>query len=935
MWTVTSVAQRLDVVASRIHHLAMTDELVGRERETARLQRFLEPPLAGFRVALLVGEPGIGKSSLWERAIAAGHERSTSVLTSRPAETERRLPNLVLGDLFRDLDPSLIASLPGPRRRAFEGALLIGDPADAPVDRRALGVAVTTVLHSMAQERTVLIAIDDDQWMDAPSAETLAFAVRRLLDQPIRLLLSRRARGQPPVHLERLVESGGIERLDIRPLSVGATQLLLRDRLGVTLARPTLRELHRVSGGNPFHALELGRARSRDASRDLALPLVGESVDELLRARLRELDEATMRALLLIAAHGRTPIELLGTLDVASEAIDNAVQANLLTKSENIVGFAHPLLAAAVYDGAGTEVRSAAHRLLAAVIEDDVHRGRHVALGATERSASISAELEAAAHMARERGQPLAAADLAEHAVRLTPSGAVVDRHRRTLAAAHARLDAGDGERTRVILSKLLDVTPLGARRAEALLLAANLEPPETAVALLDEALRTAGSDPRLRALIHAALAAVGRLTRGRAWAERHVHASLRLATACADEVILARALSEQAMLLFDRADPRALDVAHEAFRLAGQAKDDALIRETALTVGHVLAWEGDTARARSWLLDQLEMWRDRDEVRHAECSWYLALVELWAGRWTVATERAAEAMEIRTQYGLELPQDHLPAALIALHRGQFELAGRHSERALSLVNRVLLPAHLAVLATIDLWTGDLARAIDGFERAEGAADARGLDEPALRSWRAEYAEALLRVGRIDDAERLVGNWEDLATRVGRNRVLASAARIRGLIAMARGDLAGAGKLLDVAAARHDATGDRFGWARARLAAGIVQRRLRRKGLARTALEGAAKAFNELGASSWATEARAELTRLGGRQRIEGMSPSERRVAELVAEGRSNRDIAAALFVTERTVASHLSHVYAKLGIRSRTELARFLAQGESKVPTS
>ena len=131
--------------------------------------------------------------------------------------------------------------------------------------------------------------------------------------------------------------------------------------------------------------------------------------------------------------------------------------------------------------------------------------------------------------------------------------------------------------------------------------------------------------------------------------------------------------------------------------------------------------------------------------------------------------------MAIKTQYGLELPPDHLPAALIALHRGQFELARDDSERALSISVGMVLPVHHAVLATIDLWTGNPEPAITGFEQAERAADARGLDEPALRSWRDDYAEALLRVGRIDDADGLVVDREDLAARLGRVRVSASA----------------------------------------------------------------------------------------------------------------------------------------------------------------
>ena len=913
----------------------MTDETIGREHELALLRAFVERPADGLRGVVLVGDPGIGKSRLWQHAVDIGRERAHTVLTSRPAETERGLPNLVLGDLFRDLAASLIDALPGPRRRALEAAMLTGDPGATPLDARVLGVAVTSVLRSLAQERAVLIAIDDDQWIDAPSAASFAFAVRRLPDQPIGLLLARRTRGQPAVHLERLVEPSALERVEIGALSLGATQLLLRERLGLTLPGPTLRELHRVSGGNPFHALELGRGRLRGASRDLALPLAEGTVDELLRTRLREFDDATLRGLLLVAAHGRTPFELLGTLGVAREAVDHAVDADVLEWSGATIGFTHPLLAAAVYEDAGGERRRAAHQHLAAAIDDDVLRGRHLALGAAEPSATLSGALEAAADVARGRGQSVAAADLAEHAVSLTPGDAVADRHRRRLAAARSRLDAGDGERARALVSELLHAAPVGSPRAEALLLASELETPATAVVLLDDALRAAGSEPRLRAVIHAALASGGRLTRGRSWAEGHVRASRRLATALVDDALLARALAAAAILRFEAADAQAHDLAHEAYRLAVRAKDDALLKGVASTIGHLLTWSGETRRAHAWLMDQLANWRDRDEVMHSECLWYLALVELSAGRWTAAAARADEAMEIRTQYGVELPQDHLPAALIALHRGEFEPARRHSERALSLANRMLLPAHLAVLATIESWTGNTARAVVGFEQAEAAADARGFDEPAQRFWRAEYAEALLRVGRIDQTVRLVEDWAATAARVGRAREVAAAVRVRGLIATATGDLEAAGRLLDDACVRHDAAGDRFGWARARLAAGIVHRRLRRKRLARQALEAAATAFDELGASSWSAETRAELARLGGRRRIEGMSPSERRVAELVAEGRTNRDIAAALFVTERTVASHLTHVYAKLGIRSRTELARFLSDRASNIPTS
>lgn len=913
----------------------MIGEPVGRDREIGFLDAFLDQPDQGLRIAVLAGDAGIGKSTLWQWTVEAAHRRHLTVLTSRPAETERGLPNLVLGDLFRGIDPSQIALLPAPRRRALEAALLIGEASDVAVDRRALGDAVATVLHAMARQQTLLIAIDDDQWIDSSSAETLAFALRRLGDQPIRLVLARRSRGRPAVRLDSVGQGVPVSRLDIGPLSVGATQLLLRDRLGVSLPRPTLRELHRVSAGNPFHALELGRARSQDGSRDLALPLAEVTTSGLLRARLRELDAPTNAALLLVAAHGRTPIELLVSLDVPTNVIQEAIDANLLERSGNVIGFSHPLVAAAVYDGARGEVRRTAHQRLAAAIDDPVQRGRHLGLSAAGPDEAISAELEAASRDAHGRGQLVAAAHLAERAVALTPDGDVESRQRRMLAAAQARLGAGEGDRARALLTSLIDDAPTGSRRAEALLLASELEGPTQAVALLDDALRAASSDRRLRAVVHAALAAVGRLTRGRSWAWRHLEASLRLSATLDDHALQARAMAAAAILRFEGTDPRAHDVAQEAYRLALIAKDDVVLREATTTIAHLLTWAGDTKRARAWLTDQLAVWRDRDEMLQADCLWYLALVEFRAGRWDIADERAAQSFEIRTQYGVEVPTDHMPAALVALHRGDFDLARQHSDRAMSLAGRMLVPAHLAVHATIELWTGNPGRAITWFDQAEAAADTREWEEPAMRFWRAEYGEALLRAGRIDEAVKLVVPWETLAARVGRDRELAGAIRVRGLIASASGDLTTAGMLLEDAAARHDAAGDPFGGARARLAQGVAHRRLRRKRLARQAFESAATAFEALGASSWVAEVRTELARLGGRTRIEGMSPSERRVAELVAEGRSNRDIAAELFLTERTVASHLTHLYSKLGVRSRTQLARLISEGASKVPQS
>jgi DNA-binding CsgD family transcriptional regulator len=332
-------------------------------------------------------------------------------------------------------------------------------------------------------------------------------------------------------------------------------------------------------------------------------------------------------------------------------------------------------------------------------------------------------------------------------------------------------------------------------------------------------------------------------------------------------------------------------------------------------------------------LLEQEHLaWRERDEPRSARALWGLAWVEFWAGRWELAAAHAAGAHDISIQYGLEVPQDHLPIAVIAVHRGQLELAREHSGRALDLAEAQFgfhPPQHMAVMGLVALWRGDPSAALVWLDKADRRAAALGWGEPSVRWWTPDRAELLLELGRIDDAVRSLDAWEADAVRVAREWVLAHATRCRGLVAAARGDVQQALALLVQAVAEHEATGDPFGRARALLALGTVRRRGRQKLPARDAIEAAREGFEGIGASCWAARARAELGRIGGRTREEGLTAAERRVASLVAEGRTNREVAAALFVGERTVASHLTHIYAKLGVRSRTELARRLHANE------
>ncbi len=229
------------------------------------------------------------------------------------------------------------------------------------------------------------------------------------------------------------------------------------------------------------------------------------------------------------------------------------------------------------------------------------------------------------------------------------------------------------------------------------------------------------------------------------------------------------------------------------------------------------------------------------------------------------------------------------------------------------------------ILGLLEHWEGDPAAAVEQFTLAEELGRAAGSRDPGTAFYVPDQVEALLELDRVDDAVEALVAWEHEAERLRRHWWLAEAARCRGLVAAARGDVQRAVETLEAAVERHGLAGDPFGRARALLALGVARRRLRQKRAAREALEEALAGFDELGARGWAERTRAEIGRIGGRTRAEGLTPAERRVADLVAAGRTNREVAAALFLRERTVESHLSHVYAKLGVRSRTELARRL----------
>jgi DNA-binding CsgD family transcriptional regulator len=795
-------------------------------------------------------------------------------------------------------------------------------------------VAVRTCFQVLGEDRPLVLAVDDVQWVDRSSADALAFALRRLRGQRIRLLLARRIgeRAEAPV-LEENVGSDAVQKLSVGPLSIGAVHALLQRSFGRTFARPTLRRVYEVSGGNPFYALELARGLSAEGNEPMKPLRVPETLERLVDVRVAGFRGATRDALLLTAAHGRPSPALLHAAAVSPEALEPALAAHVVELSDGVTRFTHPLLASVLYQGATEGERKRAHRRLAAVVDDSIERARHLALASSVPDEKVAAALEYAAGRARARGTIVAAADLAEHALRLTPAGALADQHRRTIAAARAHLEAGEARRARVLALELLARTGSGADgRVEALVLLSDVERAgahlERAIELRREALEAAAGLPGVQAELHQWLAGHVRVTEGAACGDRHAVAALELAETLDDDFLRAGALGALAFGRFRAGDPDAPRLIEES-QQAASGLDEQMRRKVDFVAVHALVWSYQLDRAWT-LLDSIDReWSERDERTSGDVLWWRGMIELRRGLLPLAADYAERSREISRQYAIDHVREPTNAgwlsALIAAQRGDLEVAREWADADLSLTEGVpvLHSGDVALLGLVDLMSGRPGEAAARFAAADEERSSDGLIEPAMFWWRADYAEALLGAGRPEEAAALVESWEAEAARLRRDAVLAELTRCRGLVAATRRDVETALVELTRAVEQHQAVGDSLGRARSLLALGIVRRQARQRRASREALTAALESFETSGAAGWAQKARAELGMIGGRSRVDGLTPAEGRIAALVADGHTNREVAAALFVTEQTVATALTRVYTKLGVRSRTELAR------------
>jgi DNA-binding CsgD family transcriptional regulator/tetratricopeptide (TPR) repeat protein len=928
--------------------------LLGREDSLARLRTLLDAVRAGAGGAIRIeGAPGVGKSALLD---AAAPPEGLTVLRAVGVEAEAGLPLAGLEDLLHGLETG-----------AGDADLF----ADA--DGRDPVALLRDVSARLAEAAPLVCLVDDVQWLDPSSRAAIAYLARRAERLGIGVIAVWSLRGEAPD------EWPGVETLALDELR-REDALALARRGG--LAEPVAEALVAAVGGNALALVEAPAELSTAQRRGRALlpdPLpAGERLQRAFAHRVEELPEATRDALLLAAAGApatmvsgdvkqadgtdQDPAGWPGTTVAASLA--PAEDAGLVSLGPGGVAFSHPLVRAAVYHGALPSARRDAHRRIAAAV-DEPERSWQLAQAAPAPDEELAGRLEALGEEARRRGAPGTAATVLERSVALSPDPA--DAARRALQTAVAAGTAGRPALARGVLDTVLPTVTDPLAHADVQMLRGMAihqgGRPREAFALLEaEADAIEARDP-LRAsalLTQACIALMG--TGPMAGLQETAARARALAPPGADtiptlleaEVLVSLGEHRRAREMLDRVEPglAAWDPTapgHEVLAI------DALCR----------LWMGDHEVAERALTRLVEANRAAGAVTPLALPLaVLATLHIRRGDLALAAACAEESNEIAETGlggGFVATLSLAAVAMVAGHRGDAEACEPAAARMLRLGVEMELPSTLAcaeqALGQLALGRGDAERAAVHFRAALDHTAAHGTRDPAFLFSHADLVESLVRLDRVAEARPVLAELEAGAELTGGSWPRAAVHRCRALL----GPEAEIDANLAAALAAHADPAMPFEAARTRLAVGERLRRARRRADARPLLAEARDAFAAASARSWAARAESELSAAGGSAgsgaeaprpgappiarpatdaearpgspapapvAVDSLTSRERDVCELVAAGRTNREVAAALFLSPRTVEHHLRSAYRKLGVRSRTELALRFAGG-------
>jgi DNA-binding CsgD family transcriptional regulator len=914
--------------------------LVGRSKECERLRRLIadaREERAG--VLLLRGEAGIGKTSLL--GFAAEAADGFRVLRIQGHESEAEIPFAGLSWL---LDPltALLRRLPTGQAQALTGALHLGPAAGG--DRLAVAAATLTLLAAVADEQPLLAAVDDAHWLDVPSLEAIVFAARRLKAEPIAVVLTARPLEDVAAEVDRLLDAlpevvvGGLD-----PDS--AREVLAAKRLGLSPEMLAARVAE--AAGNPLALLEF------PALGEDALPVeplrIGSRLERTFGRRVAAVPPPTRQAMLSLAAAGASAAdvlrEALNLQGLSAADLEPAEKADLLAVDRGSVRFRHPLVRSALYQSASPAERRAAHRALAVAFSSlptpraPEHRAWHLAAAAVGPDEAAAAALDDAAEAAAARRSYATAMDMHERSARLSPPGD--NRARRLLKAAHLCFPAGRQAAALPLLDQVLEETNDWRLRAEAQQLRCRIEmwggqPVVGRDLLIAEAARVEAADPVWSGIMRAQAALMSAALGEQRLASAAARRAVELLAGFPDSVTMP-ALVIYALTLAIGGDVR--EARSTLARCEAYLADwDPLANEQLLLVA-ALAWASleEPAEAMRLLERAVNSAREASAVGLLPYELRgLAVAQWHRGNWAAAYSNAFDAVGLAAETGrqTELLNSLVALAAIEAGMGRAENCRAHAARAIALGKQAgadVIEAHAAnALALLELGSGNALEAVRHLELVGAFAAGHGLGDPVLLSWAGNLVEALVRAGEPDRARAAYEVVTAEAERTQRPTELAVAARCQGLLAEREEAMEDA---FTNAFAWHARAAQPFQEARTRLQHGELLRRYRHRAYARAELTAALGLFERLGAEPWAARARSELRATGvtARSRSEPgpqqLTTQELRVALAVAEGGTNVEAAAQLFLSPKTVEYHLSSVYRKLGIRSRAQLVRVLAK--------
>ncbi|TLP58635.1 helix-turn-helix transcriptional regulator [Microbispora triticiradicis] len=906
-------------------------DVPGRADEARAIETWLDAGVSGPSMGVLGGDVGVGKSTIWSAALAAAKDRSFRVLSCRSDLSETGLSYVGLGDLFAGLEGSeAVRGLREPLRGVLAATLWWEQAPGTPPHQRAVALAVLDLLRNLSAEGPVLIALDDLQWLDSATEVVLTFVLRRLTVEPVKLLvtLGAETEGDAWPTLVRVLPPERVTCWEVGPLAPLALAAVVESRYGTAFPRPLLRWLHRACGGNPLFGLETARAWSERSypTGDLPLP---ESLRRLLRARVRALPPAVAEAVLVVACAETPTIALVRTVIGTLTGLAEAIARRLVVLEHESLRFRDPLLRNVVFEVAGPLRRREMHQRLARVVSDVEERARHLAATAGHTDPVVADTLAAAATLTAARGDPLTAGDMTAQAARLTSPGERELRLRRWRDAAGHLISGGDGSRALDILEDALRRCPPGPVRSEMLLrlgqAAFNSGDVAGSITRLERGRAEAAGRPDLLIPITTGLTYYCVHRGDLAAAQGHARELLRLTEASGNDDARGEAVSVLSTIEFIRGapPPAAMPVPHRHNPV-----------EHSLAVPHLYGFLcrclGDLPAARAVFGALRTAVVEAGTVACAD--WGMAWateVECLAGdlraaaRYADLAARAVEATGVPTSAAL-----FTEALLLGMHgelgRARL-LAGEGLRIAQTSGNRLAALSVRALLGFIDLSDGDPMAAVQHLDAAEQTSRSLGVVlDVVCPTAGADHVEALVQVGQYDQAAERVERIQRHVRVADRPLGRGLAGRAHGVLLTATGSPKRGAAELEAAVAEFSAAGAPFELGRALLALSRSQSRLRRREAARRTMERASRIFTKIGAEWWAGrgEPRSRLTP------PDRLTVSEAQVAALAAEGRTNQEIARELAIGVKTVESHLSSVYRKLGVRSRTELALRMNSG-------